>query len=205
MRSETPLTPDSGNRGGAGGVLETVAGRPPTDFDLVEQARRGDAAAFATLVRPHQEIAFRTAYLITRNAADAQDAAQDALLKAHRALRRFRRDAPFRPWFLTIVGNEARNRLRSSGRRDGLTLRAGLEQASLGFTAPSPEGAALAAEERAALLAAVERLPNEQRLAVTCRYFLDLSETETATVLGIRAGTVKSRLARGLERLRAEL
>lgn len=205
MRSVRSPTSDSGNRAAAGGVPETVAGRPPTDFDLVEQARRGDAAAFATLVRPHEEIAFRTAYLITRNAADAQDAAQDALVKAHRALRRFRRDAPFRPWFLTIVGNEARNRLRSSGRRDALVSRAGLEQAPTGFTAPSPEGATLAAEEREALLAAVERLPEEQRLAVTCRYFLDLSEAETATVLGIRPGTVKSRLARGLERLRGEL
>ncbi len=84
-------------------------------------------------------------------------------------------------------------------------MRAGLEQAPSGFTAPSPEGAALAAEEREALLAAVERLPDEQRLAVTCRYFLDLSEAETATVLRIRPGTVKSRLARGLERLRGEL
>ena len=205
MRFVRPSTPDSGNRAAPAGVPETVADRPPTDFNLVEQARRGDAAAFATLVRPHEELAFRTAYLITRNAADAQDAAQDALVKAHRALQRFHRDAPFRPWFLTIVGNEARNRLRSAGRRDALTLRAGLEQAPSGFTAPSPEGAALAAEEREALLAAVERLPDEQRLAVTCRYFLDLSEAETATVLRIRPGTVKSRLARGLERLRGEL
>ena len=188
----------------ADGVPGAVAGRPPTDFDLVEQARRGDAAAFATLVRPHEEIAFRTAFLITRNAADAQDAVQDGLVKAHRALRRFRRDAPFRPWFLTIVGNEARNRVRSSGRRDALVLRAGLEQAPSGFTAPSPEGAALAADERPALLAAVERLPDEQRLAVTCRYFLDLSEGETATVLGVRPGTVKSRLSRGLQTLRLE-
>jgi RNA polymerase sigma factor (sigma-70 family) len=198
-------TADSGNREGAGGVEEAVAGRPPTDFDLVQRARRGDAAAFATLVRPHEELAFRTAYLITRNAADAQDAAQDALVKAHRSLRRFRRNAPFRPWFLAIVGNEARNRLRSSGRRDALVVRAGLEQAPSDFTASSPEGATLVAEERAALLAAVERLPVEQRLAVTCRYYLDLSEAETATALGVRPGTVKSRLARGLERLRGEL
>ena len=182
-----------------------MAGRPPTDLDLVERACSGDAAAFATLVRPHEELAFRTAYLITRNAAEAQEAAQDALVKAHRALRRFRRDAPFRPWFLTIVGNEARNRLRASGRRDALVLRAAFEQDPSGVTAPSPEGAVLAAETRAALLAAVERLPDEQRVAVTCRYFLELSEAETATVLGVRPGTVKSRLSRGLERLRGEL
>src|SRR4051812_49767195 len=103
-RSASPgrhSTPDSGNHLAADGVPGAVAGRPPTDFDLVEEARRGDAAAFATLVRPHEEIAFRTAFLITRNAADAQDAVQDGLVKARRALRRFRRDAPFRPWFLT--------------------------------------------------------------------------------------------------------
>ncbi|MGH3071639.1 MAG: RNA polymerase sigma factor, partial [Gaiellaceae bacterium] len=67
--------------------------RPPTDDELVERARRGDADAFAALVRDHQEIAFRTAYLITRNAADAEDAAQLALTKAWRALPRFRRGA----------------------------------------------------------------------------------------------------------------
>lgn len=181
-----------------------MAGRPPTDFDLVERARGGDAAAFAALVRPHEEIAFRTAFLITRNAADAQDAAQEALVKAHRALRRFRRDATFRPWFLTIVGNEARNRVRSARRRESLLLRAALEHDPTDGGTSSPESAALAAEEREALLAAIERLPDEQRLAVTCRYFLDLSEVETATVLGVKPGTVKSRLSRGLERLGRE-
>ena len=89
--------------------------RPPTEDELVERARDGDATAFAALVRDHQEIAFRTAYLITRNAADAEDAAQLGLTKAWRALPRFRRGAPFRPWLLAIVANEARNR-RPSGR-----------------------------------------------------------------------------------------
>ena len=149
--------------------------------------------------------AFRTAYLITRNAADAQDAAQDALVKAHRSPPA----VPPQCAVPSVVPDHRRQRgaepSPSSGRREALVLRAGLEQAPSDFTAPSPEGATLAAEERAALLAAVERLPNEQRLAVTCRYFLDLSEAETATALGIRPGTVKSRLARGLERLRGEL
>jgi len=181
-----------------------VAGRPPTDFDLVERARRGEADAFALLVRPHEDIAFRTAYLITRNAADAQDAAQDALVKAHRALGRFRRDAPFRPWLLAIVANEARNRRRAAGRREGLALRAAGETIS-GDAAPSPEDAAVAAAERQQLLAAVERLPDDQRLAVACRYLLQLSELETAHVLAVPSGTVKSRLSRALDRLREEL
>ena len=180
-----------------------MASRPPTDFDLVERARRGDAAAFTLLVRPHEDIAFRTAYLITRNAADAEDAAQEALVKTHRALGRFRRGAPFRPWLLAIVANEARNRRRSAGRREALVLRAA-DEALSGGAAPSPEGVTVAAEKRRELLAAVECLPEEQRLAIACRYFLDLSEEETARVLGVRPGTVKSRLSRALERLRED-
>lgn len=181
-----------------------MASRPPTDFDLVERARHGEAEAFALLVRPHEDIAFRTAYLITRNAADAEDVAQDALVKAYRALGRFRRDAPFRPWLLAIVANEARNRRRAAGRREGLALRAAGD-ASSGDAAPSPEGAAVAAAERRQLLDAVERLPDDQRLAVACRYLLELSEQETAHVLGVPAGTVKSRLSRALDRLREDL
>jgi RNA polymerase sigma factor (sigma-70 family) len=178
-----------------------VASRPRTESDLVEAARRGDGAAYAELVRAHQETAFRTAYLITRNAADAEDAAQDGFVKAFYALHRFRRGAPLRPWLLRIVTNEARNRRRSEGRREALTLRA-TSQLPSGDAAPSPEGEAVAADERARLLAALESLPEEQRLTIGLRYLLDLSEEETATALGVRRGTVKSRLARGLDRLR---
>ncbi len=181
-----------------------MVSRPPTEDELVERARRGDGAAFGTLVRDHEELAFRTAYLITRNAADAEDAAQAALVKAHRALPRFRRGAPLRPWLLAIVANEARNRVRSAARRDALALRAAHEAPS-GDAAPSPEGALLAAEERAALLAALESLPEPDRLVLSCRYLLDLGETETAAVLGLRRGTVKSRTARALARLRERL
>jgi RNA polymerase sigma-70 factor (ECF subfamily) len=82
-----------------------------------------------------------------------------------------------------------------------LALRAASE-APPGDAAPSPEGSALASDERARLLAVVETLPEEQRLVVACRYFLDLSEEETAAALGVRRGTVKSRLSRALERMR---
>jgi RNA polymerase sigma-70 factor (ECF subfamily) len=167
----------------------------------VERARRGDGAAFGVLVRDNQEVAFRTAYLITRNAADAEDAAQDGFVKAYRALHRFRPGAPLRPWLLRIVANEARNRRRSAARRDALALRAAA-QAPSGDAAPSPEGHAVAADERRRLLELVEALPEDQRLVVALRTFLDLSELETAAVLGVRPGTVKSRLSRALERLR---
>ena len=181
-----------------------MVSRPPTEDQLVEQARRGDGAAFGTLVRDHQELAFRTAYLITRNAADAEDAAQTALVKAYYALPRFRRGAPLRPWLLAIVANEARNRVRSTARRDALVLRA-LHEAPLGGAAPSPEGTLLAGEERAALLAALEELGEDDRLVLSCRYLLELGEQETAQVLSLRRGTVKSRTSRALARLRERL
>jgi RNA polymerase sigma factor (sigma-70 family) len=182
-----------------------VVGRPLEEHELVERARAGDPGAYAALVRGHQEIAFRTAYLITGNAADAEDAAQEGFVKAYRALGRFRAGEPLRPWLLTIVANEARNRRRSAGRRAALALRAAGEEHPSGEAAPSPEAALLAGERWAALLAALSRLRDDDRLVIGCRYLLDLSEAETAATLGIKPGTVKSRLSRSLERLRAEL
>ncbi len=180
-----------------------MVGRPLTEAELVERAKRGDAAAYEELVHTHQGIAFRTAYLIAGSAADAEEAAQDGFVKAYRALARFRSGAPFRPWLLQIVANEARNRRRAARRHEQLTLRAA--GAPSGDAAPSPEAALLSAERRQQLLVAVDSLPEKLRLAIACRYLLDLSEEETAAALGCRRGTVKSRLARGLEQLRGEL
>jgi RNA polymerase sigma-70 factor (ECF subfamily) len=181
-----------------------VVGRPLEESELVERARQGDAAAYEELVRQHQQIAFRMALVITRSAADAEEAAQDGFLKAYRALGRFRPGAPFRPWLLEIVGNEARNRRRSAGRRERLVLRVAAESPA-GDAAPSPEGALLVAEERRTLLAAVEDLREEDRLVIGCRYLLELNEEETAQALGWPRGTVKSRLSRALGRLRERL
>jgi RNA polymerase sigma-70 factor (ECF subfamily) len=170
-------------------------------MDLVEGARRGDIAAYEELVRLHQGIAFRTAYVVARDAGDAEEAVQDGFLKAYRALGRFRPGAPFRPWLLAIVGNEARNRRRTAGRRAALELRAAYAEPS-GDAAPSPEASLVAAERRRELLAAVTELGEGERLVVECRFFLDLTEEETAAALGIRRGTVKSRQSRALARLR---
>jgi RNA polymerase sigma-70 factor (ECF subfamily) len=173
-------------------------------MELVARARRGDLGAYEMLVEEHQTIAFRTAYLITGSAADAEEAAQDGFVKAHRALGRFRADAPFRPWLLAIVANEARNRRRSARRHEQLALRAA-EGPLSGDAAPSPEAAVLAAEGRRVLLEAVNGLSPEERLVIACRYFIGLSEAETAAVIGRPKGTVKSRTARALERLRARM
>jgi RNA polymerase sigma-70 factor (ECF subfamily) len=182
-----------------------VEGRPPDDAELVARAKRGDAGAYDALVGAHQTIAFRTAYLITGSATDAEEAAQDGFLKAHRALGRFREEAPFRPWLLAIVANEARNRRRSARRRADLALRVAGEEPFSGGAAPSPETAVLARERRQALLEAVNGLSDDDRLVIACRYFVGLSEEETATVIGRPRGTVKSRTARALERLRERL
>jgi RNA polymerase sigma factor (sigma-70 family) len=181
-----------------------VVGRPLDETELVERAKRGDPRAYEVLVERYQALAFRTAYLVCLSAEDAEDAAQDGLVKAYFALGRFRRGAPFRPWLLRIVANEARNRRRSAGRRERLALRVAGEDVS-GDAAPSPEMNAVASERRAALLAAIDELREGDRLVIACRYFLDLSEEETASVLGLRRGTVKSRLSRALERLRGRV
>jgi RNA polymerase sigma-70 factor (ECF subfamily) len=178
----------------------TVEGRPLEDAELIDRARRGDVMAYEELVRRYQDVAVRTAHVIAPD-GDAEDAAQEAFLKAYAALGRFRDGSPFRPWLLRIVANDARNRRRSATRRTGLALRATEDRGS-GDAAPSPESAVLDHESRTALLAAVNRLRDEDREVIGARYFLELSEAETAEALGIPRGTVKSRLSRALARLR---
>jgi RNA polymerase sigma-70 factor (ECF subfamily) len=117
---------------------------------------------------------------------------------------RFRSDLPFRPWLLAIVANEAKTRLRSASRRQTLALK--LTEGRLdGDAAPSPEEAALVRSEKERVLGALGRLGEDDRLVIGYRYFLELSEKETAVALGVRRGTVKSRLSRALGRLRAAL
>jgi RNA polymerase sigma-70 factor (ECF subfamily) len=181
-----------------------VEDRPPSDALLVEQAKNGDERAFEELVRAHQGIAFRTAFLLTGSAGEAEEAAQTAFLKAWGALARFRTGAEFRPWLLRIVANEAHNRRRATKRREALVLAAATARSS-GDAVPSPEAVVVEDERRNALLEAVNRLAEPDRDVLACRYFLELSETETAEVLNVRRGTVKSRTARALGRLRAEV
>jgi RNA polymerase sigma-70 factor (ECF subfamily) len=176
----------------------------PADGELFARAQRGDAAAYEEIVHRYQQVAFRTAYLITGSAADAEDAAQEGFVKAHRALATFRPGAEPRPWLLRIVANEARNRVRSAGRRQAMELRVASSYRP-GDAAPSPEAAAVAAEDRQRLLSLVNELGEEDRLVIGSRYFLELSGEETAAALGIPEGTVKSRLSRALGRLRARV
>jgi RNA polymerase sigma-70 factor (ECF subfamily) len=178
-----------------------MADAPDRDADLAELAKHGDQHAYGMLVARHQEMAFRVAYLITRDADEASDAAQQGFIKAYRALSRFRQGAPFRPWLIRIVTNEARNARRSAGARSRLEVRLGRAWEA----EPSPEEAALRAERRDIVLGALERARDEDRLVVALRYFLQLGEAEMAAALGCEPGTVKSRLSRALGRLRADL
>ncbi len=173
------------------------------DDDVVARARAGDIGAYEVLVARYTAAAHRTAVLFGAG-ADAEDVVQDAFVKAYLALQRFRGGESFRPWLLRIVVNETLNLHRSRKRREGLALRV----AALPVTSAPAEGpdvAAVAQERRVALLAAVQRLPHRDRQVVTCRYLLDLSEAETAEVLGWPKGSVKSRLSRALRRLEPAL
>lgn len=181
-----------------------MEGRPLDDDTLIDQAQRGDVNAYEQLVERYANVAVRTAYVIAGSQGDAEDAAQEAFFKAYRALRSFRPGSQFRPWLLQIVANEAKNQRRRSGREQRLQIRA-TDDLRMGGAAPSPESQAEASEERARLLRAVNRLRDEDRLVVGCRYFLELSTQETARVLACPPGTVKSRLSRALDRLKEHL
>ncbi|MBJ7607912.1 MAG: sigma-70 family RNA polymerase sigma factor [Candidatus Dormibacteraeota bacterium] len=174
------------------------------ESDLVVRAAHGDEHAYEQLVTRHSDLAFRLAYLLTGSAPEAEEAAQDGFLAAYRALPRFREGAPFRPWLLRIVANAARNHRRAMGRRAGVQLRLA-DTLGRGDAAPSPETEVEAAEERGALLRAVASLSDADRQVISCRYFLELDVAETAAALGCAQGTVKSRLARALGRVRERL
>jgi RNA polymerase sigma factor (sigma-70 family) len=171
--------------------------------EAVERARSGDRDAYAFLVARYRTLAHRTAYLLGAG-ADAEDVTQEAFVKAFRALSTFRAGSAFRPWLLRIVANETRNNHRAWRRRSSLELRLAVRPDEPDAT-PSPEASAVASDTNAILLAAVNAMSHRDRLVLTCRYFLDLSESETAEVLAWPRGSVKSRLSRALVKLRRAL
>jgi RNA polymerase sigma factor (sigma-70 family) len=169
------------------------------DDEAITRALAGDLDAYEALVARYSVVAHRTAGLLGAG-DEAEDVVQEAFVKAFRHLASFRRDAAFRPWLLRIVANETHNLTRSRGRRAELAVRLGQEPER--GVLDEPEGLAVAADGRRRLLDAVRGLPERERETVVCRYFLQLSEAETAEILGVRLGTVKSRTSRGLRRLR---
>jgi RNA polymerase sigma-70 factor, ECF subfamily len=175
------------------------------DAEAIARSLDGDLDAYAVLVARYTVPAHRTAYLLGAG-DEADDVVQEALVKAFRQLRRFRVGEPFCPWLLRIVANETKNLNRSRRRRARLATRLSVLE---GEPAPAaggtgPAGEALAKERRSVLLKMVDALPDKERQAVVCRYFLELSEAETAQLLGWPVGSVKSRTFRALHRLRRQ-
>jgi len=158
-------------------------------------------------MREHQSAVFRLAYLLLGDADDAEDVAQETFIRAYRALERFDASRPLRPWLLRIASNLARNQRRSLGRYFGALQRLVLldpeaRARAKGESPPGPGEAGPSAEDAHSLWQAVRRLRPPDQEIIYLRYFLDLSEAETATALEIAPGTVKSRTHRALQRLR---
>ncbi len=145
----------------------------------------------------HRDVAFRVAWSIAP--MHAEEALQEGCIKAFRALDRFRPGSPWRPWFIRIVANEAKNAARAGARRLALAHRAW--DPGLSAPVPSPEDDAVAAAERQAVMSAFAELDDTHRAVIVCRIFLELSVAETAAALDVPEGTVKSRLARALDKL----
>jgi RNA polymerase sigma-70 factor (ECF subfamily) len=177
--------------------------------EAIARLKRGDIGGLEALVRQYQVQAVRTAYLIARDRALAEDIVQAAFLRAYERIGQFDAGRPFGPWFLRSVINDAvkaaarRERqvsLEASPEREGTSLADLLADPS-----PGPADLAEAAETRQAVWAALGRLPPAQRAAIVLRYYLGLSEAEMADELACPPGTVKWRLHAARKRLRALL
>jgi RNA polymerase sigma-70 factor (ECF subfamily) len=160
---------------------------------LVRGAQDGSVSDLEALFRTHWSRAFRAAYLVTHDAAAAEDIAQESFLAAIRALDRFDRRRPFGPWLHRIVVNRAIDWARAR------TLRGEVELGE--HVAPADR------RDRPGddVLAALARLSPEHRAVVVMRYLLELTPGEIADALDLPRGTVNSRLRRGLDALEAEL
>jgi RNA polymerase sigma factor (sigma-70 family) len=168
-----------------------AAGRP----DLIARARAGDKAAFEDLLRPVIVPAARFAYGMLHDRAAAEDVVQEAALKAWRRLGNLHAGADFAPWFYGIVANESRSVRRA---RWWSVL-------ALDRVQQTPGSKPTAAETGEDLRHALMRLPAEQRAALLLHFYLDLSLEDTARSLGISVAGVKSRINRGLKKMRPSL
>jgi RNA polymerase sigma-70 factor (ECF subfamily) len=179
----------------------------PTDEQrLVRLSRGGDQSAFADLVETHQAAVFGTVLRLVHDRELAAEVSNRAFYRAYAHLASFDDRRPLRPWLLRIAAHEALNQLRS--RRQAADTIGGeaaeieLEQLSGG---PEPADVLARREHRAAIRAAVARLPEAQRLVVVLRYFADLSYADIAEATQQTVNNVGVTLLRARERLRREL
>jgi RNA polymerase sigma-70 factor (ECF subfamily) len=159
----------------------------------VRGAQQGSEADFEELFEAYWPRAYRAAYLVTHDAAAAEDIAQEAFLAAIRNLDRFDRRRPFGPWLHRIVVNRAIDWTRARRLRGEVEL----VDVHPATNDPDPLGDDL--------VAALARLPPEHRAVIVMRYLLELTPGEIADDLGLPRGTVNSRLRRGLDKLEREL
>jgi len=169
---------------------------------VIARVVAGERDLFAILVTRYGVLAKRTAVLHGAG-ADADDVVQEAFVAAYRALPRFRSGGAFRPWLLRIVVNRSINAVRARSRARALADRAVRWDSALEWDPAA--GAALGVEQRDSLVRALGRLGASDREILVVRYLLDLSEADTALMLKLPKGTVKSRTARALQKLRLVL
>ena len=173
-----------------------------------ERARDGDLDAFNAIVERYQQHAYNLALRMVRDPSTAEDVTQDAFFSAYRNFARYR-GGSLRSWLLTIVANGARDRLRSPHHRRTTSLDAITEAGDPGgpwpSSEPSPEQEAERSETARLIQEALAQLPHDQRLVVSLVDLQQLGYEEAAAITGVSVGTVKSRLSRGRERLRALL
>jgi RNA polymerase sigma-70 factor (ECF subfamily) len=172
---------------------------PDDDQVLIARARAGDLEAFETLVRVHQDRIYNLAYRITGNHEDAADAAQEAFVRAFQGLARFRQDAAFGTWLHRIATNAALDLVRRRPAVSPIELPADL-------SAPGgPEQEASRREISRRVQAALGAVPVEFRAAVVLRDLQGFAYEDIARVLQVPIGTVRSRISRGRDALRAQL
>jgi len=175
---------------------------------LLSRALTGDLDAFNGLIDIHQRSVYNLCLRMLGNPAAAEDATQDAFLSAFRGIRTFR-GMNFRPWLMRIAANACTDELRRRARRPALSLDAPLpgtdEHLDVPASDPGPELEALRGEQAARVQAALLRLPPDQRMAVVLCDMQGFAYEEISIAMKCSVGTVKSRIARGREKLRREL
>lgn len=181
---------------------------------LVERAKSGDTEAFSEIVSCYERFVYNTACRVLTasglSTSDADDIAQDALIKAWRSLSSFRGDCSFSTWLFRVTVNTARDAVRSSARKPviSLTRQENEDEEPEIWDIPVtsgdeiPEEAAERRETIEAVRRAVESLPDDQRQAIVLRDIHDLPYSEIASILGVEVGTVKSRINRGRANLK---
>jgi RNA polymerase sigma factor (sigma-70 family) len=169
---------------------------------LIEKCQSGDAKAFEPLFHAHLQMAVKTAYLIVRDWSIAEDAAQEAFVRAFESIRAFRLGRPFAPWLYRIVVNEAK---RLAAKRSRLATTAQDSVEVLVADTETPEATVSRRERRDMLWRAILALNDDHRVVIVLKYFNHFSEAEIATVLGLPQSRVKSRLYTARQRLAASL